>query len=56
MLYTEELHNFDKFVKDWNLETEYVLFGASKECIQFIRSIDHLMGEGVLKIKYINDR
>ena len=55
MLYNHTLHNFDKFIEDWNLETEYVLFGASKECIQFIRSMDSLMGDGVLKIKYIVD-
>ena len=55
MLYLDYLHNFDRFIKDWNLETEYVLFGASKECVQFIRSMDILMGEGVLKIKYIVD-
>lgn len=55
MLYKNELHGFDKFILDWNLETEYVLFGASKECVQFIRSIDHLMGENSLKIKYIVD-
>jgi organic radical activating enzyme len=55
MLYREELDNFDKFISDWDLKTEYVLFGASKECIQFIRSIDHLMGEDVLKIKCIVD-
>jgi organic radical activating enzyme len=55
MLYNDELHNFDKFVLDWNLDTEYVLFGASKECIQFIRTIDLLLGENVLKIKYIVD-
>ena len=55
MLYNKELHSFDKFIKDWDLETEYVLFGASKECVQFIRSMDILMGEGVLKIKYIVD-
>jgi organic radical activating enzyme len=55
MLYNDELHNFDKFVSDWNLDTEYVLFGASKECIQFIRTIDLLLGENVLKIKYIVD-
>jgi len=55
MLYKEELHNFDKFISDWDLKTEYVLFGASKECIQFIRTIDHLMGERVFKIKYIVD-
>jgi organic radical activating enzyme len=55
MLYNNELHNFDKFISDWNLDTEYVLFGASKECIQFIRTIDLLLGENVLKIKYIVD-
>jgi organic radical activating enzyme len=55
MLYNKELHNFDKFIKDWDLETEYVLFGASKECVQFIRSIDHLMGNAILKIKCIVD-
>lgn len=55
MLYNDKLHNFDKFIQDWDLETEYVLFGASKECVQFIRSMDILMGEGVLKIKCIVD-
>jgi len=55
MLYKDSLHNFEKFIEDWNVETEYVLFGASKECVQFIRSMDILMGEGVLKIKYIVD-
>ncbi len=55
MLYNNELHNFDKFISEWNLDTEYVLFGASKECIQFIRTIDLLLGENVLKIKYIVD-
>jgi len=55
MLYNDELHNFNKFISEWNLDTEYVLFGASKECIQFIRTIDNLMGENSLKIKYIVD-
>ncbi len=55
MLYNDGLHNFDKFISEWNLDTEYVLFGASKECIQFIRTIDLLLGENVLKIKYIVD-
>ena len=55
MLYNNELHNFDKFILDWDLETEYVLFGASKECVQFIRSLDFLMGDRKLKIKYIVD-
>ena len=55
MLYNKELHNFEKFILDWDIDTEYVLFGASKECVQFIRSLDLLMGENKLKIKYIVD-
>lgn len=55
MLYNPTLHKFDRFISEWNTETEYVLFGASKECVQFIRSVDYLMGEGELKIKYIVD-
>jgi organic radical activating enzyme len=55
MLYNSTKDNFDKFISDWDIETEYVLFGASKECVQFIRSLDLLMGENKLKIKYIVD-
>ena len=55
MLYNPTKNNFDKFISDWDIETEYVLFGASKECVQFIRSLDLLMGDRKLKIKYIVD-
>ena len=55
MLYNPTKNNFDKFISDWDIDTEYVLFGASKECVQFIRSLDLLMGENRLKIKYIVD-
>ena len=55
MLYNPNLHNFNSFISEWDTEPEYVLFGASKECVQFIRSIDYLLGNGVLKIKYIVD-
>ena len=55
MLYNSTKDNFDKFISDWDIETEYVLFGASKECVQFIRSLDLLMGDKKLKIKYIVD-
>jgi organic radical activating enzyme len=55
MLYNPTKNNFDKFISDWDIETEYVLFGASKECVQFIRSLDLLMGNRKLKIKYIVD-
>ena len=55
MIYNPELHNFKQFISNWDIETEYVLFGASKECVQFIRSMDFLLGSGRLKIKYIVD-
>ena len=55
MIFNYELNNFDKFISEWNSDTEYVLFGASKECVQFIRSIDFLLGSNRLKIKYIVD-
>lgn len=55
MKYNPNLHNFNKFIQEWHIEKEYVLFGASKECVQFIRSVDYLLGNDVLKIKYIVD-
>lgn len=55
MLYKHEQHNFKKFITEWDTDSEYVLFGASKECVQFIRSLDYLLGENTLKIKYIVD-
>ncbi len=55
MIYNSELHNFNKFISEWNSNTEYVLFGASKECVQFIRTMDFLLGSDRLKIKYIVD-
>ncbi len=55
MLYNPTKNNFDKFISDWDMDTEYVLFGASKECVQFIRSMDLLMVDTKLKIKCIVD-
>ena len=55
MLYNSELNSFSKFIKEWDINTEYVLFGASKECVQFIRSMDLLLGSDKLKIKCIVD-
>ena len=55
MKYNPNLHNFNKFIQEWDAEKEYILFGASKECVQFIRSVDYLLGNDVLKIKYIVD-
>ena len=53
MKYIQNRDNFNTFVENWSAENEYVLFGASKECVQFIRTMDYLLGPGKLKIKYI---
>jgi organic radical activating enzyme len=55
MLYNSELNNFKRFLTEWDIETEYILFGASKECVQFIRTMDFLFGSEKLKIKCIVD-
>ncbi len=55
MKFDQSIHSFDKFIKEWNSDIEYVLFGASKECVQFIRTMDFLFGNHRLKIKYIVD-
>lgn len=56
MLYNHKINNFEKFISEWGMDKSYVLFGASKECVQFIRTMDYLLGENSLKIKYIVDR
>lgn len=55
MIFNKEIHDFNKFIAKWSPAKEYILFGASKECVQFIRSMDHLLGSGVLRISYIVD-
>ena len=55
MKYIDDLHNFEIFTKRWSTESKYLLFGRSKECFQFIRTIDNLLGEGTLKIEGILD-
>ena len=55
MKYNPTLHSLEKFAHEWDTEKENVQFGASKECVKFIRSVDYLLGNDVLKIKYIVD-
>jgi organic radical activating enzyme len=55
MLYNSELNSFKRFISEWDIDSEYVLFGASKECVQFIRTMDYLFGSEKLKIKCIVD-
>jgi organic radical activating enzyme len=55
MLYNSELNSFKRFISEWDIDSEYVLFGASKECVQFIRTMDFLFGSEKLKIKCIVD-
>ena len=55
MKYIRYPNNFYTFVEKWSAENEYVLFGSSKECVQFIRTMDSILGPDKLKIKYIVD-
>ena len=55
MLYNSELNSFKRFISEWDIDSEYVLFGASKECVQFIRTMDFIFGSEKLKIKCIVD-
>ncbi len=56
MLYKEEIHSFNKFIERWNPGEEYVLYGASKDCVQLIETLDIILTENnKLKIKYIVD-
>ena len=51
----DEKHNL-KIIPIWDLSKQsFVLFGASKECIQLIRTIKIILPEYDLNIKYIVD-
>ena len=49
------MNNFESFFERWNCDMEYLLLGKSKECFQFIRTMDHLLPQGTLKISGIMD-
>jgi len=56
MIFDEKKHNLKNYFDIWNLSKQsFVLFGASKECIQFIRTIKIILPEYDLNIKYIVD-
>lgn len=55
MIFSEKENYFDSFLKNWNKDEEYYLFGKSKECYQFIKTLNHLVGKNCLKIKGIFD-
>ena len=43
MIYEENKHNFDLFLKNWNPKNWYAIYGASKDCVQLIESFDFLL-------------
>ena len=56
MIYNEKNHNFKKYFDNWDLsKNNFVLFGASKECIQLIRTIKIILPDYDFKIKYLVD-
>ena len=56
MIYLEEKHNFNLFLKNWDPnKNEFVLLGASKECVQLLRTIKLLLPKINFKVKYIVD-
>ena len=56
MIYNEKNHNFKKYFDNWDLsKNNFVLFGASKECIQLIRTIKIVLPDYDFKIKYLVD-
>ena len=56
MIYNEKNHNFKKYFDNWDLsKNNFVLFGASKECIQLIRTIKIILPQYDFKIKYLVD-
>ena len=42
MIFNEKIHSFDKFIKNWKPEDTYALYGASKDCVLLIESLDIL--------------
>ena len=56
MIFDEKKHNLKNYSDIWDLSKQsFVLFGASKECIQLIRTIKIILPEYDLNIKYIVD-
>ena len=55
MIYDNNKHNFDVFLKNWNPKNEYVIYGASKDCVQLIESFDLLLKKNKFNLKYIID-
>ena len=56
MIFNKNIHNLKNYFDKWNLENQsFVLFGASKECIQLIRTIKLILPEYDFKIKYLVD-
>jgi organic radical activating enzyme len=56
MIFDNKIHNFKEYFNRWDLSKQsFVLFGASKECIQLIRTVKIILPEYDFKIKYLVD-
>jgi len=54
MRFNPSIHDFDRFVQQWGPEKEYILFGASPTCRDFLNFMEQFLGFR-LKIKCILD-
>ena len=55
MIYNNKKHNFELFLNKWPPNKEYILYGASKDASQLIKTIDHLLPNIEFKISLIVD-
>ena len=55
MIFDNNKHNFDLFIQNWSPKNEYAIYGASKDCVQLIDSLDFLLKNQKFKLKYIID-
>ena len=47
MIFDFKKHSFDKFIQTWNPNNDYVLYGASKDCVQLIESLDVILDKKI---------
>ena len=55
MIFDINKHGFDLFLKNWSPEKKYVLYGASKDTPQLLKSLDYLIPKKKLKVDYVVD-
>ena len=55
MIYKHEVHSLDQYFAKWPIDNKYILFGASKECAQFISSFSKIFDNKHIDFDFIID-